>query len=91
MTLIKPFYYCLAVFIYSSLSFAVEHVGDQPCKACHLKEHQQLLNAGIAGANTCLTYVLVGNGLSPYQEQFCRILRPDFFTKACGDCIPPNR
>ncbi len=41
MTLIKPFYYCLAVFIYSSLSFAVEHVGDQPCKACHLKEHQQ--------------------------------------------------
>jgi hypothetical protein len=25
--------------------------------------------------------LLVDNGLSPYQEYFCRILRPDFFTK----------
>ena len=41
MILIKPYFYYLAVFIYSSLSIAAEHVGDQPCKGCHLKEHQQ--------------------------------------------------
>lgn len=41
MTLIKVFFYCLAVFLYSVLSIAAEHVGDQSCKACHFKEHQQ--------------------------------------------------
>ena len=41
MTCIKPLLYFFVVYIYSSLSIAAEHVGDQPCKACHLKEHQQ--------------------------------------------------
>jgi len=41
MILYKTFFYCLAVFIYTSLSFSAEYVGEQPCKACHLKEHQQ--------------------------------------------------
>jgi hypothetical protein len=39
-----------------------------------------VLNTGIAGANGS-TYILVGKGLSPYKQYFCRILRPDFFTK----------
>ena len=33
---------------------------------------------------------LVDNGHSPYQELFCRILRPDFFTKPWSDFISPN-
>ncbi len=41
MISIKTFFYCLTVFIYSSFTIAAEHVGDQSCKTCHLKEHQQ--------------------------------------------------
>jgi tetratricopeptide (TPR) repeat protein len=33
--------YCLAIFIYSSLSVAAVVMGDQVCISCHAKEHKQ--------------------------------------------------
>ncbi|NOR71352.1 MAG: hypothetical protein GQ532_16930 [Methylomarinum sp.] len=41
MTFLKLNVYCIAFLIYSSLSVAAVHVGDQICKTCHLKEHEQ--------------------------------------------------
>ncbi len=41
MTLLTRCIYCLTLLIYSSLAGAIDYVGNQPCKTCHLKEYQQ--------------------------------------------------